>query len=122
MSNLQMTSFNTILNKSYSSSMQLEWDVQESSGKDGFQVIKKNTCLSPEGTLLKGTFRCYKCGTSGTRKRGTPKTDCQFKLNFRRQNRSGTYHFPPNHHLIHNHPMDPASKRSRNNFNGNSDF
>ena len=55
------------LNESYTSFELLEWDVEETSKKDGFKVIKKNTSYSSEKILLKGAFRCYKCGSSGTK-------------------------------------------------------
>lgn len=57
--------------------------------------------------MLKGTFCCYKDGKSNFI--GTAKTDCRFKVHFRMKPSTGIYTFTPNHLLIHNHIMDPAS-------------
>lgn len=104
-----MTSFNEILNESYNSFAQLEWDVEEASRRDGFRVIKKYTYYSPERVLLKGAFRCYKNGTSRAKTPRTLKTNCPFKIHFRRQSTDDIYSFTSNHDLRHNHVLDPTS-------------
>ena len=104
-----MSAFEEILNKSYASFGSMELDVLTAATKDNFTITKRNTERVSGNVMLKGTFCCYKSGTSRTNFVGTAKTDCRFKVHFRMKPSTGIYTFTPNHHLIHNHVMDPAS-------------
>lgn len=78
----------------------------------GFVLTRSNTSYSTEKIVLKGSFRCHKSGKSkaqGGSKRGTAKTDCSFKLNFRLRASEKTYHFTEHCELAHNHPINPSS-------------
>ena len=104
-----MSSFESILNTTYSSSAELEQDAHAAATKDGFVLTKCNTDYTVDKTVLKRSLRCYKSGTSKAQIRTSAKTDCPFKLNYRSQAGSGMYHFTSNHCLSHNHPMDAES-------------
>lgn len=79
--------------------------------KDSFVLTKHSTDYSQGSRILiKGSFRCYKSGVSKSENpNGSVKTNCPFKLNFRRHALSGIYSFTTKHVLSHNHPMDPVS-------------
>lgn len=87
----------------------MEMDVAEAARRDGFLATKKNTDYTSERVIMKGTFCCHKSG--GTKIVGgrTNKTNCLFKLHFRRQTATGVCAFRPNPQLTHNHDLDPAS-------------
>ena len=106
-----MTAFDELLVKSYATFTEVELDVTEAARMDGFMVIKRNTERSDEKVVKKGTFCCYKSGVSKSRTGRTAKTDCKFRLHFRMKSATGVYSFTRNHHLTHNHRLNPASTR-----------
>jgi FAR1 DNA-binding domain-containing protein len=78
----------------------------------GFVLTKSNMNYSTEKVALEESFTCYKSGKSkiqSTSKRGTAKTDCPFKLNFRFGATEMTYHFTESSELAHNHPLNPST-------------
>ena len=104
-----MSPFESILNKIYSSSAELEQDAHAAATKEGFVLTKYNTDYASDNTVLKRSLRCYKSGTSKAKIRTSAKTDCPFKLNYRIQAGGSMYFFTSNHCLSYNHPMDPES-------------
>jgi hypothetical protein len=104
-----MLTFEDILSKSYASFDQMELDVIAAAKNGNFMITRKGTEYTSGKVMLKGTFCCHKSGKSKTRSVGTAKTDCGFKIHFRMKTSSGVYAFSANHHLTHNHPMDPAT-------------
>jgi hypothetical protein len=104
-----MSAFEEILVKSYPSFALMELDVVAAAKRDNFVVTRRSTEYASDRMMMKGTFCCYKSGKSNTRSRGTAKTDCPFKIHFRMKSSTNVYAFTPNHHLVHNHAMDPAS-------------
>ena len=88
----------------------MEQDTERAAKHVGFVVIKRNTDYSSERVLQKGSFRCYKDGSSrGKGIRRTAKSRCPFQVNFRRQQATGVYHFTSKCNLVHNHPLEEAS-------------
>src|SRR5271155_5502337 len=100
-----MSSLQEILGKTYQSFSQMEQDVERAAKYDGFVTIRRNTDYSWERVIQKGSFRCYKDGSSkGEGIRRTAKSLCPFQLNFRRQQAIGVYHFTSKCNLMHNNP------------------
>jgi MULE transposase-like protein len=106
------SSFESLLPKSFPTFAELEREAMGAAALAGFVLTRSNMNYSTEKVVLKGTFRCHFCGKSNiqsTSKRGTAKTDCPFKLNFRLGATEMTYHFTENCELAHNHPINPSS-------------
>lgn len=105
-------SFENLLSQSFPTFAELERGAMGAAALAGFVLTRSNTSYSTEKIVLKGSFRCHKSGKSkaqGGSKRGTAKTDCSFKLNFRLRASEKTYHFTEHCELAHNHPINPSS-------------
>lgn len=107
-----MSVIGEIVDKIYTTFESLEQDVHRAAGRDGFVVCKKNIDCSKDvaNKILKGKLSLsQKWQIQSTSKRGTAKTECPFRLNFRWGATDMTYHFTENCELTHNHPINPSS-------------